>query len=80
MAKCKKEKCQHKIETLHRLKTGVASILLQKCGQKKRRTKEVRKMSDREKLIAEITEGLNDLDEKSLEMVREYVLLPFVGE
>lgn len=37
-------------------------------------------MSDREKLITEITEGLNDLDEKSLEVVRDYVLLPFVEE
>lgn len=59
---------------------GVYGFLLGMEYGKKTRRKELGAMSDREKLIAEIAEGLNDLDEKSLEVVRDYVLLPFVEE
>ncbi len=57
---------------------GVYGFLLGMEYGKKISIKEPGAMSDREKLIAEIIEGLNDLDEKSLEVVREYVLLPFI--
>lgn len=59
---------------------GIYGFLLGMEYGKKNRGKELGAMSDREKLIAEITEGLNDLDEKTLEVVRDYVLLPFAEE
>lgn len=57
---------------------GVYGFLLGMEYGKKSSTNEPGAMSDREKLIAEITEGLNDLDEKSLDMVRDYVLMPWL--